>query len=195
MKKYYRLNNQNFKNNSNIISGVTTDIEFDKWLSYESDEYKKRKLELLSLDIERLDNKQIEELKKYNEDSIYSRVINKYTYDVDSCTHKEYNAAVEYICSHSLDDLINRRISKEDKKIGDDKFNTMFLYMNKNNLLNFINNYTNQNFKDISIIDAYVYHKALNLYAKLVEQEDKKSKNSNGLIKRLLFFKKQKASC
>ena len=191
MKKYYKINNQNFKNNKDIISGVTTDIEFDKWLNYETDEEKNKKKYLLSLDIEKLDNNQIEELKIYNEQDIYSQIINKYTYNIEECTKEECDAAIEYICSHSLDSIINNKIKEEDKKLADNKVTKMFLYMNKRELSDFINSYNNQNFKNINIIDAYIYHQVSVLYNKMIEQEEKVS---NNIIKKL-FFKKIKASC
>lgn len=193
MKEYHKLYNQNFKNNKDILSGVTTDIEFDKWLSYETEEEKQRKNYLRFLDIK--NNNQINELKKYEDEEKLSKIINKFTYNVEECNNEEYNTALEYIYSQSIEKLIERKIDEKTKKEADIEITRMFIYMGEKDLSNYIDSFTNQNFKDISIKDAYKYHQALILYKTLIEQEEKKERKNNNIFRKILFLKKEKASC
>ncbi len=153
---------------NNPLFNVTLDMEFAKWLSYENNDENERRKYLLSLNIEELTKDQIEELKIYNNEKIYSRLFNKYAYNIEELSDEEYIEVCNYMNTHSIEDLMNSKLNKDELIILRDKIVELYASLNKNDLYNYLINYNTLNdinsYKNMSIYDSFIFHYLANVY-------------------------------
>lgn len=152
---------------NNSLFNVTPDMEFAKWLDYKSIEEQNRIDYLSKLSIEELTNNQIEELKFFNEQKIYSRLLNKYAYNLNECSNDEYFLACTYMKTHSIDDLMNNKLTLLEQKIAKDKIYELYNKLSTKDILNYLNSFNTSNdinaYKNMNIIDSYIFHYLSNL--------------------------------
>ena len=147
---------------NNLLYNVSVDMEFAKWLGYENKNIKERKKYLLSLSIEELNKKQIEELKEYNEEIIYSNLLNKYAYHLEECSDEEYTLCAIYINTHSIEELMKSKLSNDEIKYCNEVITKLFMNTNKSELneylMSFNTLYDINAYKNMSMLDSYIFH-------------------------------------
>ena len=162
------------KNKSKIILNkplfnVTTDMEFAKWLDYETQEDINKINYLLSLPIEKLTNEQVEDLKIYNERKVYSKLFSKYAYHLQDCSNEEYIEVYNYMKTHSIEELMNNKLTKEEIEKSNIKIVEIIIGLSKNEIYKYLNDFNTTNdidaYKNMNIIDSYIFHHLSSLLA------------------------------
>lgn len=166
------------ENSNNFLLNVSIYMEYAKILEYSSDYDIKRKEYLLSLNIEEYTHNQIEELKKFNEEKSYFKKFNRYIENAKDLIKEDLVLIKDYIKNNKLDDIYKRKLTKKE-----------FISCEKK-IKQIVNNYTNEqildvllsyntfdinNYKNMSITDAYIFHKLKEKYLQnLNNQKTKK---------------------
>ena len=169
------------------IFGVTKDMEFRKWLNYESNEEKEKK-ELFSINFENLTLNQIEELKIYNEEKIYSNLFNKYEFNTKECNYEDYLMIYNYMNTHSIEALMAKKLTQKEIEIANNKVMELFLQLNKDQINEYLLSFNTLNNPDeyynMNIIDAYIFHRLGNIYLenKIIPVNDLINSNSKILV-------------
>ena len=142
----------------NSLYSVTSDMEFAKWLKYETVEEKN----ILALPIETLTLDQIEELKKINERRIYSRIFNKYAYNLEECSNEEYIVVYDYMKTHFIEDLMEERLTPLELSYAKDKIAKIYISFDSKQLNSYLDSFNTVNdkdaYKNMDIIDSYIFH-------------------------------------
>lgn len=150
-------NNENEIKNSSFFN-IPLEVEFEKWLNYIPDFEKRRKDFLYSIPIKKLSFNEFEELKLYQEQDIYSKIFE------NNYTEKENTLLHNYMNSHSIFELMNSKLTKNEIEFCKARINEIILNYSENELIKYLNNFTIEKYKNMNIIDAYIFHHIANFY-------------------------------
>ena len=157
-----------FKNKKNLMSLY---LEYYALINYKSNYDIERKKQLLSLNIEKLSRLEIEELKKYNEDEIYSKVFTRYFNHETNSIRSDQLLIEDYIKFNDLDDIAKRKFTQKELKLCDEQVKKLSL-LSEEQIKEYINRYNIDiiNSDDINVFDLYICYK---LRKKILENKNK----------------------
>lgn len=132
------------------------ELEWIKWLSYESKREKQIKRKLNNKNVSELSLEDKEMLIKYQQYDRMKDLIIKYVNM--ECTKDEILQTYDFLATHSISNLMLDKLTNEELKTAKDKLKE-FANKNTKELYKIIDDvFDNDRYKELSMIDAYVIH-------------------------------------
>ncbi len=149
----------------NFLSNITPDIEFEKWLNYESELEKERYSYLNSLPTDQLSREEVKELEELQEQKEYALLFTKYAYHIETCSEKEYLFVYSYMIEHPLLTLMQKKLTKEELTLANNKLKKLLTTLSSQELYEYLTHYIIA-YQDLSMSEAYILNRLSFIYSK-----------------------------
>ena len=140
----------------NVIGNISPDVEWIKWLSYDS-EFEKKRIEYLnSKKISELSYEELEEAIRYRRNKIYSRLFK--IYGTNECSEEDYMKVYDYMCNESIEELMLKKLTSEELRYARQEI-TRLSKVPKEQLSDKVNEEQKlEKYEQLSMVDSYILH-------------------------------------
>lgn len=137
-----------------IISNVSPDIEWAKWLSYEP-EFEKKRIEYFdSIKVSKLSYEELQEASRYNRNKIFARLFK--IYGTSECSKEDYMKVYDYMCNESIEELMLSKLTSEELKYARQEV-TRLSEVSKEQLSAKVKD-DQEKYEQLSMVDSYILH-------------------------------------
>ena len=139
-----------------VIDNIKPDIEWLKWLSYES-EYEKNKMELLnSKKISELSYEELIEICRYRKNKIMAELFQKYR--TGKCSEAEYLKVYDFMCNESLEELMLSKLTKEELHYAKQEIARLSKLSKEQLSTKIKEEQQREKYEQLSMVDSYILH-------------------------------------
>lgn len=135
----------------NIFGNISPDIEWIKWLSYES-EFEKKRIEYLdSKRVSELSYEELEEAIGYRKNKIFAELFK--IYGTSECFQEDYMKVYDYMCNESIEKLTSEELKYAREEI------TRLSKVSKEQLSAKVKDeQIREKYEQLSMVDSYILH-------------------------------------
>lgn len=155
---------------------INTLIEWEKWLSYQSEHETKRRQEIKSKTIGQISLEELKELKKYKDRVVMAKLFKKY--NEKKCSYSEYKTIASFM-ENSIEEYMINILNEEELKEAKEKIEELS-NVSSYELRKKVNQEQQiENYNKLSMVDAYVLHVISSLsYNKSMDELNKTINNA-----------------
>lgn len=155
-KEMFRMGIRTEVVHGNVIGNISPDVEWIKWLSYES-EFEKNRIEYLnSKKISELSYEELEEVISYRRNKIYGRLFK--IYGTSECSEEDYMKVYDYMCNESIEKLMLKKLTSEELRYARQEI-TRLSKVPKEQLSAKVNEeQILEKYEQLSMVDSYILH-------------------------------------
>lgn len=155
-KEMFRMGIRTEVVHGNVIGNISPDVEWIKWLSYES-EFEKNRIEYLnSKKISELSYEELEEAISYRRNKIYGRLFK--IYGTSECSEEDYMKVYDYMCNESIEKLMLKKLTSEELQYARQEI-TRLSKVPKEQLSAKVNEkQILEKYEQLSMVDSYILH-------------------------------------
>lgn len=144
----------------NVIHGkihnVSPDIEWFKWLSYESEFERERIRYFDSKKVSELSYEELEEATRYNKNKVFSRLFKLYR--TNELSNEDRIKVYDYMCNESIENLMLSKLTKEELRYANEEIERLSK-ISKDELREKVKREQNEDeYERLSMIDSYILH-------------------------------------
>lgn len=197
MKRQYKENDELFETlcNDDYIytcvpvfgeGNIPVDIEWIKWLSYES-EYEKKKIEYFnSKEVSELSEEELEEKNRYERNRTFARLFK--IYGTSEISKKDSMKVFDYMRTESIEKLMLSKLTSEELQYAKQEITRLSEVSDKQLRDRVIEDQKPERYEQLSMVDAYILHKISEInYDKIMTHfqkamDDKRQYDEGSLI-------------
>lgn len=140
----------------NIFGNISPDIEWNKWLSYES-EFEKKRIEYLdSKRVSELSYEEIEEAANYNRNKIFAELFK--IYGTSECSNEDYMRVYDYMCNESIEELMLKKLTSEELKYAKEEITRLSKVSKEQLSAKVKDEQIREKYEQLLMVDSYILH-------------------------------------
>ena len=140
----------------NIVSNISPDVEWLKWLSYEP-EFEKRRIEYLnSKTNSKLSDEELKEVNKYRKNKLFAKLFK--IYGTSKCSEKEYMMVYDYMCTESINNLMISKLTSCELQYAKNEINRLSKIPKEELDKKITREEKTEIYKQLSMVDSYIFH-------------------------------------
>ena len=175
----------------NVVGNIAPDVEWRKWLSYES-EFEKNRIRILEArKNSELSFEEVEELRKYRRNRMFAELFR--LYEIRKCSYEEYMMVYDFMCTESIEELMLNKLSLDELSYAKDEIVRLSKVSKEDLEFKVKEAQKIENYDKLSMVDAYILHVISNIkYARNMLDSDKQLRSElerNNVIRcRSLYY-------
>lgn len=138
------------------VIGVSPDIEWIKWLSYEPEFEKKRIKYLDSKEMSELSCEEFEEAIRYKRNKIFARLFK--IYGTSECSEEDYMRVYDYMCNESIEELMLSKLTAEELQYAKEEITRLSKGSDSQLSAKVHEGKKQENYEKLSMVDSYILH-------------------------------------
>ena len=140
----------------NIFGNISPDIEWNKWLSYES-EFEKKRIEYLdSKRVSELSYEELEEAIGYRKNKIFAELFK--IYGTSECFQEDYMKVYDYMCNESIEKLMLKKLTSEELKYAREEITRLSKVSKEQLSAKVKDEQIREKYEQLSMVDSYILH-------------------------------------
>ena len=140
----------------NIFGNISPDIEWIKWLSYES-EFEKKRIEYLdSKRVSELSYEELEEAIGYRKNKIFAELFK--IYGTSECSQEDYMKVYDYMCNESIEKLMLKKLTSEELKYAREEITRLSKVSKEQLSAKVKDEQIREKYEQLSMVDSYILH-------------------------------------
>ena len=175
----------------NVVGNIAPDVEWRKWLSYES-EFEKNRIKMLETrKNSELSFEEVEELRKYRRNRMFAELFR--LYEIRKCSYEEYMMVYDFMCTESIEELMLSKLSLDELSYAKDEIVRLSKVSKEDLEFKVKEAQKIENYDKLSMVDAYILHVISNIkYARNMSDSDKQLRGelerNNAIRCRSLYY-------
>ena len=140
----------------NVVGNIAPDVEWRKWLSYES-EFEKNRIKMLETrKNSELSFEEVEELRKYRRNRMFAELFR--LYEIRKCSYEEYMMVYDFMCTESIEELMLSKLSSSELSYAKDEIVRLSKVSKEDLEFKVKEAQKIENYDKLSMVDAYILH-------------------------------------
>ena len=174
----------------NIFGDISPDIEWNKWLSYES-EFEKNWIEYLdSKRVSELSYEELEEAIGYRKNKIFVELFK--IYGTSECFQEDYMKVYDYMCNESIEKLMLKKLTSEELKYAREEITRLNKVSKEQLSVKVKYEQIREKYEQLSMVDSYILHviSKINFVRSLAELDSNKEAqlNANDVMRNKSYY-------
>ena len=153
------------------MGNISPDIEWMKWLSYETEFEKKRMEYLDSKKVSELSMEEAKEVSMYKKNKLLAKLFP--IYGTKECSVEDYMKVYDFMCQESIEKFILSKLTSEELQYAKQEISRLCKVPTEELRAKVIEEKRVENYEKLSMVDAYILHIILNVhYERCVSEAD-----------------------
>ena len=139
-----------------VMDNISPDIEWLKWLSYES-EFEKKRIEYFdSKKVSELSYEELEEASRYSRNKVFSRLFK--IYGTDECSEEDHMRVYDYMCNESIEELMLSKLSSEELQYAKQEITSLSIAPTEQLRAMVSDMQKPEIYEQLSMVNSYILH-------------------------------------
>ena len=144
-----------------LLGTISPDMEWLKWLSYES-EFEKKRIEYFdSKKVSELSLEELEEASIYSRNKFFSRLFK--LYGTKECSEEDYARVYNYMCNESIEKLMLSKLTSEELQYAKQEIMRLIKISEEELSAKIEEEQKPEKYNQLSMVDSYILHLISNI--------------------------------